>query len=136
MDGNAACRFRLLIIPKWRKDEGRACVGTLWRGQYFRGFIAALGQELLNQGASDRGIIAAETFDYDIIDKIYAPYDNLALLVSPPAGRLDGEKVIASIAEGVKANLSDADAAARLRAIFRDRAFRWRASRSRKRAMH
>lgn len=89
-------------------------------GNIFRGFIAALGQELLNQGAGDRGIIAAETFDYDIIDKIYAPYDNLALLVSLLPDGSTEKKVIASIAEGVKANLSDAGAAARLRAIFRD----------------
>ena len=39
-------------------------------GNIFRGFIAALQQRLLNEGAADRGIIAADTFDYDIIDKI------------------------------------------------------------------
>ncbi len=89
-------------------------------GNIFRGFIAALGQELLNQGVSDRGIIAAETFDYDIIDQIYAPFDNLALLVSLlPDGSTD-QKVIASIAEGIKADLSRPDASARLRTIFRD----------------
>ena len=42
-------------------------------GNIFRGFIAALQQSLLNQGLADRGIIAAETFDYDIVDRIYAP---------------------------------------------------------------
>ena len=40
-------------------------------GNIFRGFIAALQQRLLNEGVADRGIIAADTFDYDIIDKIY-----------------------------------------------------------------
>ena len=38
-------------------------------GNIFRGFIAALQQRLLNEGLADRGIIAADTFDYDIIDK-------------------------------------------------------------------
>ena len=42
-------------------------------GNIFRGFIAALQQSLLNQGLADRGIIAAETFDYDIVDRLYAP---------------------------------------------------------------
>ena len=42
-------------------------------GNIFRGFIAALQQRLLNEGLADRGIIAADTFDYDIID-------------NPPAG--------------------------------------------------
>ena len=32
-------------------------------GNIFRGFIASLQQELLEQGLADRGIIAAETFD-------------------------------------------------------------------------
>lgn len=46
-------------------------------GNIFRGFIAALQQKLLDEGLSDKGIIAADTFDYDIITKIYDPYDNL-----------------------------------------------------------
>ena len=40
-----------------------------------------LQQELLEAGESDKGIIAAETYDFEIIDKIYTPYDNLSLLV-------------------------------------------------------
>ena len=51
-------------------------------GNIFRGFIAALQQRLLNEGLADRGIIAADTFDYDIIDKIYTPYDNLTMMVT------------------------------------------------------
>mgnify|MGYP002233702717 CR=1 FL=1 len=56
-------------------------------GNIFRGFIAALQQRLLNEGAADRGIIAADTFDYDIIDKIYTPYDNLTTERHPEPGR-------------------------------------------------
>ena len=51
-------------------------------GNIFRGFIAALQQKLLNEGLSDKGIIAADTFDYDIIDKIYTPFDNLTMMVT------------------------------------------------------
>ena len=36
-------------------------------GNIFRGFVAVLQQRLLNEGLADRGIIAADTFDYDII---------------------------------------------------------------------
>ena len=54
----------------------------LGAGNIFRGFIASLQQKLLNEGLCDRGIIAAETFDYDIIDKIYRRHDNLTLNVS------------------------------------------------------
>ena len=43
---------------------------TLGRGTSSAAFIAALQQSLLNQGLADRGIIAAETFDYDIVDRM------------------------------------------------------------------
>ena len=87
-------------------------------GNIFRGFIANLQQQLLDGGKARTGIIAAETFDYDIIDQIYRPYDNLTLLVSlKPDGTTD-KKIIASIAESIKANTSDADAVRRLTDIF------------------
>ena len=50
-------------------------------GNIFRGFIAVLQQELLNLGKVQTGIIAVETYDHEIIDSIYEPYDNLSLLV-------------------------------------------------------
>ena len=51
-------------------------------GNIFRAFPAAILNEALNTGKYDRGVIVAECFDYEIIDKVYAPYDNLSLLVS------------------------------------------------------
>ncbi|MDO5483710.1 MAG: mannitol dehydrogenase family protein, partial [Desulfovibrionaceae bacterium] len=72
-------------------------------GNIFRGFIAGLQQRLLNKRLTDRGIIAAETWDGEIIDRIYAPYDSLTLMVSlRPDGGTDRE-VIASLAGGLKA---------------------------------
>jgi len=49
-------------------------------GNIFRGFPAVLQQKLLNDGLSDRGIIVAEAFDEEIIDKAYTPFDNLSLI--------------------------------------------------------
>lgn len=73
-------------------------------GNIFRGFIARLQQDLLNQGLTETGIIAAETFDFDIMDKIYAPHDNLTLLVSLlPDGGMDKE-IVASIPQGLRAS--------------------------------
>ena len=40
-------------------------------GNIFRAFIAVLQQRLLDAGLSDRGIIAADTFDVDNIRMIY-----------------------------------------------------------------
>ncbi len=70
-------------------------------GNIFRAYIAALQQKLLNQGLADRGIVAAETFDYEIIDKIYAPHDNLTLSVTLKADGSTQREIIASVAEGI-----------------------------------
>ena len=72
-------------------------------GNIFRGFIAALQQRLLNEGVADRGIIAADTFDYDIIDKIYTPYDNLTMNVTLNPDGTTSREIIGSVAEGLRA---------------------------------
>lgn len=88
-------------------------------GNIFRAFIARLQQELINQGAAETGIIAAEAYDYEIIDKVYAPNDNLSLLVKMhPNGELS-KILLASITEGLKADPAFASDWQRLKEIFR-----------------
>ena len=73
-------------------------------GNIFRAFPAAIINDALNTGKYDRGVIMAETFDYEIIDKAYAPYDNLSLLVSLQSTGTIEKKVIASVTEALKAD--------------------------------
>ncbi len=87
-------------------------------GNIFRGFIAALQQTLLNQGLSDRGIIAVDTFDYDIITKIYDAFDNLTMNVTLNPDATTSREIIASVAEGLRADAKDAGQMARLAEIF------------------
>ena len=88
-------------------------------GNIFRGFIAELQQRLLESGSASTGIIAAETFDDEIIEKIYQPYDNLALLVlMNPDGRLD-KTVVGSIACGLSASPHKEQDWNELKRIFR-----------------
>ncbi len=47
-------------------------------------FPAAILNDALNTGKYDRGVIVAESFDYEIIDKAYRPYHNLSLPGEPP----------------------------------------------------
>jgi len=89
-------------------------------GNIFRGFIAVLQQRLLEQGLAESGIIASDTFDYDIIDKIYTPFDNMTMMVSlNPDGSMDRE-IVASVAKGVKANMEDAGEYEYLKKVFRN----------------
>ena len=88
-------------------------------GNIFRGFIARLQQALLNQGLVKSGIVAADTFDYDIIDKIYKPFDSMTVMVSLlPDGSLEKE-VVASIAKGLRAGGAFPEDMEQLKAIFR-----------------
>ena len=73
-------------------------------GNIFRAFPAAILNDALNTGKYDRGVIVAETFDFEVIDKAYAPYDNLSLLVSLQSDGNIEKKVIASITEALKAD--------------------------------
>ena len=88
-------------------------------GNIFRGFLAAAQQTLLNAGVTDTGILAAESFDFQIIDKVYEPYDELSLLVRMHADGSYDKEVVASVAGGYKADCAGPDWA-RLVPVFQD----------------
>lgn len=71
-------------------------------GNIFRGFIGSIAQELLNKGLMKTGITAVESFDFDIIDKIYVPHDNLTLNVTTDKSGNLKKEVLAGIADAVK----------------------------------
>ena len=85
-------------------------------GNIFRAFLCAAMQRVLDSGASDRGIIACETYDGEIIDRAYTAYDNLSLVAVMRADGKVEKRVVASVAETVKA---DEAGLARMREIFR-----------------
>jgi len=71
-------------------------------GNIFRGFPAALMQNLLENNEEDTGIIVGEGFDFEIIDKIYTPHDNLSLLVTLNSDGTIEKKVIDSLVASYK----------------------------------
>ena len=89
-------------------------------GNIFRAFPAAVLNDALNSGKYDRGVIVAESFDYEIIDKAYQPYDNLSLLVCLKSTGEIEKKVIASVTESLKADYSFGEDWARLVEIFQN----------------
>ena len=89
-------------------------------GNIFRAFPAAVLNDALNSGKYDRGVIVAESFDYEIIDKAYRPYDNMSLLVCLKSTGDIEKKVVASVTESLKADPSFTEDWARLVEIFQN----------------
>ena len=87
-------------------------------GNIFRIFVGSIEDKLLREGLMDRGITCVETFDYDVVDKIYTPYDNLALAVYLKSDGTVDKQVLGGLSEAVKAQSSDPAAWARLKAVF------------------
>lgn len=87
-------------------------------GNIFRGFVAVLQQQLLEEGLSEKGIIAAETYDFEIIDTIYKPYDNLGILVLLYPDGTFSNKIVASLSEGLVGDASRPEDWGRLKEVF------------------
>lgn len=104
------------VSEKARKEPEWVHFGI---GNIFRIFIGGIADGLLEEGVLDRGITCVETFDYDVVDKIYDPYDNLGLSVILHGDGVREYKVLGSLAEAVKAQSSDSEQWNRLKEIFR-----------------
>ena len=70
-------------------------------GNIFRAFPALSLQKLLNDGKYNKGIIACETFDEQIIEKAFTPYDNLTTAVILKYNGDVEISVVASIVESL-----------------------------------
>jgi fructuronate reductase len=87
-------------------------------GNIFRAFPAAVCQDLLNRGILHTGIIVAEGYDYEIIEKSFTRYDNLSVLVTLKSdGNLE-KKVIGSVAEALCVDTKKEKDWNRLKEIF------------------
>ena len=87
-------------------------------GNIFRIFIGGIADGMLEKGALDRGITCVESFDFDVVDKIYDPYDNLALSVILHGDGSREYKVLGAMAEAIKARPDAPDQWARLKEVF------------------
>jgi len=86
-------------------------------GNIFRAFLACNLQKLLETGAAKTGISVAESYDGEIIDKIYKPYDNLSMAISMKVDGSFDKMVTASVAESLAADITRPDDWARLTQI-------------------
>ena len=89
-------------------------------GNIFRAFQANVAQNLLNSGVLDTGLIAAEGYDYEIIEKSYRPHDNLSILATLKADNTVEKTIVGSIMESLILDIKNEAEYARLREIFKN----------------
>lgn len=87
-------------------------------GNIFRAFQANVMQNLLNEGVMDVGLIAAEGYDYEIIEKSYRPHDNLTILATLKADNTVEKTVVGSIVESLILDSANKAEFSRLKEIF------------------
>ena len=87
-------------------------------GNIFRAFQANVVQNLLNQGLLDRGLVVAEGYDYEIVEKMNHPHDDYNLLVTLKADGNVEKTVIGSVVESLTVNSENEVDWARLKEIF------------------
>lgn len=87
-------------------------------GNIFRIFIGSIADGLLENGELDTALTCVETFDYDVVDKIYRPFDNLGLSVVLNTDGTRDYKVLGAFGEAVKAQSTDPEQWNRLKEIF------------------
>lgn len=71
-------------------------------GNIFRAFPAAVMQSLLEKGLETTGIVVAEGYDGEIIDKSFTAFDNLTILVTLKSDGSTEKSVIASVASSLR----------------------------------
>lgn len=110
----------------WNYDRDAVKAATLAKpewihfgaGNIFRAFQAALQEELLDKGIETTGLIAAEGFDYEIIDKMYRPHDGIGIDITLKANGTVDKAVIGSIVEYLTVDPDNKDDYSRLYEIF------------------
>lgn len=87
-------------------------------GNIFRAFQCNVVQKLLNDGALDRGLVVAEGFDYEIIEKMNRPHDDYSILATFKADGSIEKTVVGSVMESLVLDSDNALEFDRLREIF------------------
>ena len=87
-------------------------------GNIFRAYQCNVAQNLLNAGVLDRGITAVEGYDYEIIEKMNRPHDDLSILVTLKGNGTVEKSVIGSVMESLALDAEDEVQFTRMKEIF------------------
>lgn len=111
-------------LPKFDREAVAAATkeNPFWihfgAGNIFRAFQANVVQNLLNEGVLDRGLIVAEGFDYEIIQKMNRPHDDYTVAVTLEVDGNIEKTVVGSVVESCILDSEDAKEYGRLKDIF------------------
>lgn len=111
-------------LPQFDREKAAAATkeAPFWvhfgAGNLFRAFQANVVQNLLNEGVLDKGLVAVEGFDYEIIEKMYRPHDDLSILVTLKADGNVEKTVVGSILETCVLDSENGAEFQRLKDIF------------------
>ena len=90
-------------LPEFDREAVREATGRgpVWvhfgAGNIFRAFPARAVQELLDQGIMDRGLVAAEGYDTEILERVNRPHDEYSVLVTLKADGTVEKTVVGSV---------------------------------------
>ena len=105
----AAVRERTKKAPAWVH---------LGAGNIFRAFLCAVQDDLLDQDKTDTGIVVAEGFDGELIEKAYLPFDSLSVLAVLKSTGAVEKRVLGSVAEALDVVTGEGADWERLKEIF------------------
>lgn len=111
-------------VPEYDREavQKRTMEEPFWihfgAGNIFRAFQANVVQNLLNEGKLDRGLIVAEGYDYEIIEKVNRPHDDLGIAVTLKADGSIGKNIVGSVVESLCLDSGEEREYTRLREIF------------------
>jgi len=87
-------------------------------GNIFRAFQANVVQNLLNQGVIDKGLVVAEGYDYEIVEKMNRPHDDYSILVTLKSDGNVEKTVVGSVVESLALDSENESEYSRLKEIF------------------
>lgn len=111
-------------LPRFNREEVAAATkeNPFWihfgAGNIFKAFQANVVQNLLNEGVLNTGLVVAEGYDYEIIEKMNRPHDDLAILVTLKADGNVEKTVVGSVVESCILDSDNKAEYDRLKEIF------------------
>ena len=111
-------------LPKFDRKAvtAKSMINPIWihfgAGNIFRAFQANLVQNLLNEGVLDKGLIVAEGYDYEIIEKMNHQHDDYHILVTLKSDGNIEKTVIGSVVESLTLDEKNVKDFTRLKTIF------------------